>query len=48
MLQVSDSGELDQHSRYRAGPYCFPLHPTRSALPSGDFGAQYCACALPC
>ena len=27
--------------------YCLPHRPTRSALPKGDFGAQYCAYASP-
>jgi len=44
MQQVSDSGELNWHLRYRTSSCCLPLRPTWSALPNGDFGAQYCAC----
>ena len=29
-------------------PYCLPHRSTRSALPRGDFGDQYCACAPLC
>ena len=48
MQQVSDSGELNWHSRYRTSPCCLPIRWTWSALPNGDFGAQYCAYAFPC
>jgi len=47
MHQVSDSGELNWHLRYRTSSCRFPLRPTWSALPSGDFGAQYCTCSSP-
>ena len=47
MPQVSDSGKSNKHSHYRACSCCLPHRPTRSALPKGDFGAQYCAYASP-
>ena len=47
MPQVSDSGESNKHSHYRTCSCCLPHQSTRSALPKGDFGAQYCAYASP-
>jgi len=43
---IASSGEFpNSGTRKRAG---LPIRPTWSALPNGDFGAQYCACAFPC
>jgi hypothetical protein len=41
MPQIYDSGESNRYSHYRTCSCCLPHQSTRSALPKGDFGAQY-------
>jgi hypothetical protein len=49
MPRVSDSAVSKDSSRnYRCPSCCLPHIKTRSAHRSGDFGAQYLACAYPC